>query len=124
MNNTGKLDKTEEFVESIYESMDKVFHSKIKDLSISEENDNLKDLVFVKKLYNSFNNKEKELFSNFLKSFYIDFITSLLADFDGLRYTDVYPYEELKIICDDVELKPYLFETFLATFQEKNPDME
>ena len=123
MNNTEKLDKTEEFVESIYGSMDS-FHKKHIESLETVKNYKDKRYEFVRKLYVNLNDEDKELFSGYIKSIVGDITSTMLADFDVLRYTDVYPYEELKIICDDVELKPYLFETFLATFQEKNPDME
>ena len=118
-----KMDKTEEFAEAIYKTMEETLESTIKSLSSNTEFANER-YKFIKNLYQSLNSHDKELFAGYIKEIFSDNIATILADFDGVSCQDTYPCEEIKIICDDEELKPWLSELFIATFQEKNPDME
>ena len=117
------MDKTEEFAEAIYQTMEETHKKIVEDLS-SDTKFLDKRYEFVRNLYQSLNKHDKKLFSEYIKGIFSDNIATILADFDGVSCTDTYPCEEIRITCDDEELKPWISELFIAIFQEKNPDME
>jgi len=117
------MDKTEVFTKAIYQSMEETQRGIVEDLSSDSRFLDAR-YEFVRNLYQSLNNHEKELFAGYIKGIFSDVIATILADFDGVSCTDIYPCEEIRIVCDNEELKPWISELFIAIFQEKNPNME
>jgi len=118
-----KMDKTEAFAEAVYTTvMETLYKSLLKNISINAVSNN-KTYNFMRKLYTSFNVDEKEMFNNYLKSTLSDCTSTILADFDGISDTVHYPCEDIKILCDNQQINPWVHELFMAISQEKNPDI-
>jgi len=77
------MDKTEQFSEAIYTTMEGTFERIIKRLS-SKNTFSDKRYEFVRQLYQSLDNQDKKLFSGFIKGIFSDTIASILADIDGV----------------------------------------
>lgn len=117
------MDKTEAFAEAIYKTMEETHESVVENLSADTKFSN-ENYEFARNLYRTLNSNDKELFSRYIKGIFSDNIATILADFDGVSCQDTYPCEEIKISCDEEELKPWLSELFRAIFQEKNPNKQ
>jgi len=118
------MDKTEQFAEAIYDTMENLHNDIIGGL-LRKDTFNDINYEFIKNMYQSCNNSEKIYFEKFIKSILSDAFISLLSDFDGVRDTsENYRCEEIKIFCDNNKIDPWLSEIFLAIFQEKNLGME
>jgi len=117
------MDKTEQFSEAIYATvMENLYQSLLRNLSSDIEFCN-KNYKFIKSLYKSFNNDEKEMFNNYIKSILDDCTSTVLADFDGVADTAHYPCQDIKILCGNEKIDPWVQELFTAISQEKNPEI-
>jgi len=100
------MNKTKEVAEAIYkETLFLLKH--YNEILIKEKT---KDVTFsyIRKLYSNMTNSEKEVFFNFIKIIITDSISTILSTFDFEGGEIISICDELKIICNNQELDPWI----------------
>ncbi len=100
------MDKTKEVAEAIYrETLFLLKH--YNDVLMKEKTEDI-TFSYIREMYSSMSNNEKEIFFNFIKIIITDSISTILSTFDSEGGEIISICDELKIICDNKELDPWI----------------
>ena len=101
--------------------MERLFTDLVNNLASTIETNN-KSYEFIKSFFNSLNEDEKKLFTNYIKSILDDCSSTILGGLDGITDMDLYPCDEITLYCCQEKIQPWVHELFIAIVQENQND--